>query len=71
MAKKKVNVNLTSDRDGWFHLSYFFGRKITLRAGNIDVKGMVTDTDGHKVMESTAENGVKITPTFWDISRFK
>jgi hypothetical protein len=67
---KKYSVTLTSDTYGWFHLSYFFGRKVTTRAGRIDIKGTVKDTDGHEVMESTANDGVKITPTFWDISRF-
>ena len=34
--------------------------KVRLRAVRIDLKGSITDTDGHLVREAHAEGGVKI-----------
>lgn len=56
------------DMHGWIILRNL--GKVRLRAVRIDLKGDVTDTDGHRVREAIAEGGVKIRPKLYDISKF-
>ncbi len=52
------------DMHGWIVLRNF--KKIRLRAIRIDMKGNVTDTDGHMVREAHAEGGIKILPKVYN-----
>ncbi len=56
------------DMHGWIILRNL--GKVRMRAVRIDLKGDVTDTDGHRVREAVAEGGVKIRPKLYDISKF-
>ncbi len=56
------------DMHGWIILRNL--GKVRMRAVRIDLKGDVTDTDGHRVREAIAEGGVKIRPKLYDTSKF-
>ncbi len=54
-----TEIALPVDAHGWILLRGL-GKKIRVRAVRIDVRGSITDTDGHMVREAIAEGGVKI-----------
>ena len=64
----KIPVKVFPDGEKWFLLDSVLGKRVILRAHEIDLKQNVHDYDSHRCPEAHAKESVKCKSKSWDIS---